>query len=533
MTCDTCHAKPSAVFDSGHIDTPLPAELTFGSLATFGGAPPTWSTPDCTNTYCHDSSFFATSNHGGSGSDETPAWGATAYQSGSSPRTEADCGKCHFYNTSGGVCSGCHNHVDDADETSFDGTGDITKHMDGVIQGAGDCVGCHSGSGSGVGKTNNRDAVGDEFGLAWGHKRTGRGAVTVYDCGVCHMEGAIDASELTTGGTDPSYHNNGKIELRDPDSATGALLYEFASGDKFNRDVGSNTITAEVAAVLGFCLACHDSDGSVTQSGSGSPSATDPWATGASVTDIESQFNSTVTFHPVTQFQNNNYAYATGMLSSPWDGGGSTHYKITCWDCHNKPTELTTRSVTAHGTASATGAEHMRADPWVTAGSTPLCLECHPTGKYVTSGAGTASAWGTATAEHDGTFNDGPGHAYGLHGKMDAAFDAGCHTCHGGRLAAGTRKQQGEDVHGSNLLGDGSSTWTSGVKGYAFFRNYDVYGGGTNVYDWMPASSPEGGGGTEGTCAPTTTATTNPCYHTGYHPSGTGSPGKYQPGGSF
>ena len=127
----------------------------------------------------------------------------------------------------------------------------------------GDCVSCHAVA------QGTRAAVSTEFGLAWGHKKSGRGAVTKADCIVCHLEG-----DFTTQGIDSAYHlgvPNGNIDLRDPDGA-GKTPITNNSGGAFtftkyaiSYAAGSRTTTLgntipEVITVK-FCMKCHDSNG--------------------------------------------------------------------------------------------------------------------------------------------------------------------------------------------------------------------------------------------------------------------------------
>ncbi len=61
LPCATCHKVPAAVTSTGHMDSPLPAEVSFGALARGGtrkpalGMKPTWDTKTltCKGTYCH------------------------------------------------------------------------------------------------------------------------------------------------------------------------------------------------------------------------------------------------------------------------------------------------------------------------------------------------------------------------------------------------------------------------------------------------------------------------------------------------
>jgi predicted CxxxxCH...CXXCH cytochrome family protein len=54
IDCAECHNVPTHYLDPGHIDSDVPAEVIFGSLATTGGRSPVWDGESCSNTYCHN-----------------------------------------------------------------------------------------------------------------------------------------------------------------------------------------------------------------------------------------------------------------------------------------------------------------------------------------------------------------------------------------------------------------------------------------------------------------------------------------------
>jgi hypothetical protein len=58
ISCSECHLIPAAVGDPGHNDTPLPAELTWGALASSNGATPNWNGVSCSGVYCHGRPFL-------------------------------------------------------------------------------------------------------------------------------------------------------------------------------------------------------------------------------------------------------------------------------------------------------------------------------------------------------------------------------------------------------------------------------------------------------------------------------------------
>ncbi len=82
VTCDECHRVPAAITDPGHIDTTLPAELTWGPLATANGAAPAFDGTRCNNAYCHGTTLLP------GGTLTTPAWTTVN-------GTQAACGTCH------------------------------------------------------------------------------------------------------------------------------------------------------------------------------------------------------------------------------------------------------------------------------------------------------------------------------------------------------------------------------------------------------------------------------------------------------
>ncbi|NOY91663.1 MAG: CxxxxCH/CxxCH domain-containing protein [Deltaproteobacteria bacterium] len=99
VVCTDCHLVPASVTATGHIDTALPAELTWGALATADGATPTFSGTSC-SVYCHGQTLQP------GGTNITPTWTTV---NGS----QAACGTCHGLPPGGTHvtvtdCSMCH-----------------------------------------------------------------------------------------------------------------------------------------------------------------------------------------------------------------------------------------------------------------------------------------------------------------------------------------------------------------------------------------------------------------------------------------
>jgi predicted CxxxxCH...CXXCH cytochrome family protein len=104
VACGECHKVPSEVDDEGHVDG-LPADITWGPLASADGAKPDWdrAAGTCSATYCHGGTL-----EGGSIKDFqwTTGTGATPLPSGS-------CGACHGFpppspHPQVSSCQACH-----------------------------------------------------------------------------------------------------------------------------------------------------------------------------------------------------------------------------------------------------------------------------------------------------------------------------------------------------------------------------------------------------------------------------------------
>jgi len=332
------------------------------------------------------------------------------------------------------------------------------------------CINCHAAS---ITRTKGRAgktlaAVTTEFGLAWGHKKTGRGAVTDADCIVCHLEG-----NFTTKRTS-KFHANGNIDLRDPD-VQGETPITDISGAAFTFQrfstsyaAGSRTTTVNntIANVISqkFCMKCHDSGGAAntTARTTGGTNAM-PFggiALGANYTaannaigtqgtiDVATQFATTnASFHPVLGPRNAGYP-TPSLMKAPYNnftrtaGTKANSVVINCFDCHNTPTPMTLRTVSAHGNAVTLrgNATASGSSPTATTGAT-LCLACHAV--LANSYHGVGSAIGSST-------NSG----------MTATMSYGCNMCHGASYNTATvRPVRAQDVHGYPSTVSGATTY--------------------------------------------------------------------------
>ncbi len=121
VACSECHLEPLDADDPGHRDTPLPAELSWGGVATADGAAPSFDGATCANVYCHGATLR------GSGTARQPVWTTV---DGSQSR----CGSCHGLPPGGGHpartdCATCHAAVIDAAGTFVA----PERHIDGQV----------------------------------------------------------------------------------------------------------------------------------------------------------------------------------------------------------------------------------------------------------------------------------------------------------------------------------------------------------------------------------------------------------------
>ncbi len=128
VPCGDCHVVPSTPLASGHLDSSLPAELTFSGAANAFGGNGSYSSGTCQNLACHGGAF--PDGHASGGTNTTPIWTKV-------DKTQATCGSCHSLPppaphpvaSLNPVCSACHEDIA-ADNMTF------TKpelHVDGIV----------------------------------------------------------------------------------------------------------------------------------------------------------------------------------------------------------------------------------------------------------------------------------------------------------------------------------------------------------------------------------------------------------------
>jgi len=126
VPCNECHLAPKRVLEAGHLDSALPAELTFSGVAIANGATPEYANGTCQSTSCHGAIF--TDGNPSGGTNTAPTWTRV-------DGSEAACGSCHSYPPppphpfAGNPCHNCHTNIA-ADDLTFTHP---ELHVDGVV----------------------------------------------------------------------------------------------------------------------------------------------------------------------------------------------------------------------------------------------------------------------------------------------------------------------------------------------------------------------------------------------------------------
>ncbi|MCA9733080.1 MAG: CxxxxCH/CxxCH domain-containing protein [Deferribacteres bacterium] len=111
FSCKICHIVPDSLHTTDHVDTELPAEVSFNGLAKQEDAAPEWDGTTCQNSYCHGN--FTLGNR-----TNSPQWTRV-------DGTQDACGTCHALppaspHPSNTRCYICHGDVVDANKNIID-----------------------------------------------------------------------------------------------------------------------------------------------------------------------------------------------------------------------------------------------------------------------------------------------------------------------------------------------------------------------------------------------------------------------------
>lgn len=340
----------------------------------------------------------------------------------------------------------------------------------------GDCISCHAEVVTGPSGTTRRviTGPGGDFVKLAHHVSNGTSleVITKYDCGVCHLEG-----DPLTGRTSSTYHKNGVLDLRNPD--TGGPVTSFI---RFTRDTLSSSLESWVTEVQNnFCLKCHDADGAssaLARTQLGTPQR--PFTSQTKdAQDIYSLLLSSNNFHHAVLVPGSN-PYCTPTPSNgnvvtmnpPWNQTLNSHNKISCFDCH---------AVNGHGGnfSGMLRRETYYKDPVVNSSfanaQKNFCSTCHKLTSYY------LSSNGSRFPNHDErphlTVADGGRNKYGCRGCHAGIYDddgnlacdngSGTNSIHGGNFTWPVCSKSSGSISKRFMQGGYLSGWADGSAGNA------------------------------------------------------------------
>ena len=390
VACSECHVVPGSVNAAGHIDTAIPAELTFqGPIGIAGSLTPVYGAGSCSTTWCHGAGL----SEGGS----VPVWN-TPLLTGVAAN---DCTKCHGYPPAGiGAhagklptdCHTCHSNVNAAGDGFT--PGGKALHVDGTIQVTADsCSDCHSSAG-GATSGSTPDAyhakhiqtafVGSLSGGDYGSTAAGwyaysnTGGVPDMGCGYCHpqsaanhMNGSIDLNMSNNDGgaagtlkaknaATPNFSQNSRVSVTCSSVYCHSNGYDGGSG--YTYQTTPNWYGGTFAADK--CASCHGN--SPNSSIAGSISHYSQFTRSDGATKFKGHF---VGIHYDNIYTGTTGLAPAGNTGTSSHGNAATSSTINCQTCHNdtvasSANDKNTVCVTCHTGGAAKG------DAAIKAGST-------------------------------------------------------------------------------------------------------------------------------------------------------------------
>ena len=187
VACQQCHVVPGAVDAAGHLDGTPGGDITFGALASAGGALPKFNATNakCSGAYCHGATLTG-------GVMTTPQWTLV-------DGSQKACGNCHGNpppapHPQSALCGYCHTQTAGVDGK----VKDASKHVDGMVQVINQaCNACHGSGNDYAPPVDTHGASATTLvtvGAHQSHLKPANGLAAPIACTECHVVPAtVDA----------------------------------------------------------------------------------------------------------------------------------------------------------------------------------------------------------------------------------------------------------------------------------------------------------------------------------------------------
>jgi predicted CxxxxCH...CXXCH cytochrome family protein len=442
FACSECHLVPT---DSVHASNPPAQIVQFGTLATTGGAAPTWNSTDkttnttCSSVYCHGNFTF--------GSVTGTTTNAPDWTQGS---TQATCGSCHGLPPTGHVA------------------------LPGTVTAA-TCNGCHPGTVASDGTIVVNVTTGASLHV---NGQVNEGAHSDPNW---YVDPAINPSFIPVGGD----HTTAALDYTAPGTGVQGCLQCHVNFGSPTGTASSSCNSCHASALAGAvttdwrqnCVFCHG-DKTKLLSYATADQTSDPWIIAPPV----GTKGETFTTDPAVGAHQKHVSPTTNALSSAF----------LCSECHTAslPPDISqTDHLSADGSvpvllAGALATNGGVTPSWTATGATCSATYCH--GNFSNGGNNATPAWtgdssNSACTSCHGITTDPNGYIEPLTGRHPTNWSAHafmgnqCQYCHNGIATAssatatptivpGGRSLHVNGARDVSLLGSG--TWTPNATGY-------------------------------------------------------------------
>ncbi|MSN26300.1 MAG: CxxxxCH/CxxCH domain-containing protein [Geobacter sp.] len=477
--CSACHQKPAGPYSPGHIDDAVPAEMTFGTIASSGTQYSNYTslpkydyaTRQCSNVWCHGggmnsntgSGLYASAvvDGGTLGTPTIPTWN-TPFLTGNAA---TDCTRCHSYPppaplpgythyglTVGIDCMGCHKHLN----STATGFTDPSLHINGRID---SCNTCHGRPPTDVATLANPPINALNPGFAGAHNAHFLNPNIGSNCNTCHNNytPAMPSNQLEIG-----FNGfGGKV-------TTGTFYgYSTLTNTVYvSSSVGTTVRRSNNAALVNACsnLYCHGG-GTATLAPLGGGSNIQPdWELGNDEATCGS-------CHGVTST-----TYVTRGSHGRHAGTGAGQLGLHCANCHGKKEnnyhvngkvewQFYSSVLRISPTASYTPATGTAGQSGNTGNLAPSAVYgtcsvyCHSDGK----GTYKPVQWGSGALNCGSCHNDQTVSPTGSHLKHVTTYGISCAICHNGAGSGTVKHVNGTiDIIFNTGVAGASATYSAG-----------------------------------------------------------------------